>query len=166
MNSRRRPTKNGDDAAIVPLHAPQQPVMLVNERADGVRTLDGQRELKERSRIASPLIPFSYRGQREASMRKSRFFFAATAALTILSSAAIAQQAMTSGVVTKVDEPHGTIRIQYGQPGTVGGTSVDTSEDFKVKDGLLFNALQAGDKVQFSVDQADGAKTITKLEKQ
>jgi Cu/Ag efflux protein CusF len=99
-------------------------------------------------------------------MKKSRFFFAAAAALTILSSAAIAQQAMTSGVVTKVDEPHGTIRILYGQPGTVGGTSVDTSEDFKVKDGLLFNALQAGDKVQFSVDQADGAKTITKLEKQ
>ena len=41
----------------------------------------------------------------------------------------------------------------------------DLSEDFKVSDGLRFNALQPGDKVQFSVEQANGAKTITKLEK-
>jgi Cu/Ag efflux protein CusF len=98
-------------------------------------------------------------------MKKSMFFFAAAAALTVLSSAAFAQQAMTSGIVTKVDEPQGMIRIQYSQPGTVGGSSTDTSEDFKVADGLLFNALQPGDKVQFSVEQANGAKTITKLEK-
>ena len=98
-------------------------------------------------------------------MKKSMFFFAAAATLIVLSSAAFAQQAMTSGVVTKVDEPHGTIRIQYTEPGTVGGPSTDTSEEFKVSDGLLFNALQPGDKVQFSVEQANGAKTITKLEK-
>jgi Cu/Ag efflux protein CusF len=99
-------------------------------------------------------------------MKKSRFYVATIVALTILSSAATAQQAMTNGVVTKVDEPYGTIRIQYGQPGTVGGTSIDTSEDFKVNDGLLFNALRAGDKVKFSIEQVDGAKTLTKLEKQ
>jgi Cu/Ag efflux protein CusF len=98
-------------------------------------------------------------------MKKSMSFFAAAAALTVLSSAAFAQQAMTSGVVTKVDKLQETIRIQYTQPGTVGGTSADTSEDFKVQDGLLFNALQPGDKVQFSVEQANGVKTITKLEK-
>ena len=98
-------------------------------------------------------------------MKKSRFFLVTTVVLTVLSSAAVAQQTMTNGIVTKVDELQGTIRIQYGQPGTVGGPSSDTSEDFKVKDGLLFNALQAGDKVQFSAEQADGAKTITKLEK-
>jgi Cu/Ag efflux protein CusF len=97
-------------------------------------------------------------------MNKSKFFLA-TAVFIVLSSTAFAQQTMTSGTVTKVDEPNGTIRIQYGQPGTVGGTSADTSEDFKVKDGLLFNALQAGDKVQFSAEQAEGAKTITKIEK-
>jgi Cu/Ag efflux protein CusF len=98
-------------------------------------------------------------------MKKIRFIFAAAAVLTVLSSAAFAQQAMTSGVVTKVDEPQGTIRIQYGQPGTVGGPTTDTSEDFKVADGLLFNALQVGDKVQFSVEQANGVKTIARLEK-
>lgn len=58
-------------------------------------------------------------------MKKSMFFFAAAAALTVLSSAAFAQQPMTSGIVTKVDEPQGTIRIQYSQPGTVGGSSTD-----------------------------------------
>ena len=62
-------------------------------------------------------------------MKKSIFFFAAAAALTVLSSAAFAQQAMTSGIVTKVDETQGTIRIQYSQPGTVGGSSTDTSLD-------------------------------------
>jgi Cu/Ag efflux protein CusF len=98
-------------------------------------------------------------------MKKSMFFIAAAVALTVLSSVAFAQQAMTSGVVTKVDKSQGTIRIQYTQPGTVGGSSTDTSEDFKVSDGLLFNALQPGDKVQFLVEQANGAKTITKLEK-
>ena|ERR1700687_2574074 len=103
--------------------------------------------------------------QREALMTKSRFFLAATAAITIFSSAALAQQPMSNGMVTKVDEAQGTIRIQYAQPGTVGGSSTDTSEDFKVSDRLLFNAVQPGDKVQFSVDQVNGAKTITKLEK-
>jgi Cu/Ag efflux protein CusF len=98
-------------------------------------------------------------------MWKSKFFLAA-AVFIVLGSSAFAQQPMTSGTVTKVDEPQGTIRIQYGQPGTVGGTSADTSEDFKVKDGLLFNALQVGDKVQFSAEQSDGTKTITALKKQ
>jgi Cu/Ag efflux protein CusF len=96
-------------------------------------------------------------------MKKSNLFFAV--ALSVLSSAAFAQETMMSGVVTKVDEVQGTIRIQYGQSGTVGSTASDASEDFKVKDGLLFNALQPGDKVQFSVEQTNGAKTITKLEK-
>ena len=97
-------------------------------------------------------------------MNKSKFFLA-TAIFMVLSSTAFAQQPMMSGTVTKVDEPNGTVRIQYAQPGTVGVTSADTSEDFKVRDGLLFNALQAGDKVQFTIEQAEGAKTITKLEK-
>ena len=97
-------------------------------------------------------------------MKKSMFLIAAATSLTVLTSAAFAQQTMTNGVVTKVDEPHGTIRIQYDQPGTTGA-SADTSEDFKVNDGLLFNALKVGDKVQFSAEQATGGKTITKLEK-
>ena len=44
-------------------------------------------------------------------MKKSMFFFATAATLIVLSSASFAQQAMTSGVVTKVDKLQGTIRI-------------------------------------------------------
>jgi hypothetical protein len=35
-----------------------------------------------------------------------------------------------------------------------------------VQDGLLFNSVQAGDKVAFTVDEIGGVKTITKLQKQ
>jgi hypothetical protein len=38
--------------------------------------------------------------------------------------------------------------------------------DFKVQDGLMFNALQAADKVIFSANEMSGVKTITKIEKQ
>jgi len=36
----------------------------------------------------------------------------------------------------------------------------------KAQDGLLFNALQPGDKVTFTVSEVNGTKTITKLNKQ
>jgi len=35
-----------------------------------------------------------------------------------------------------------------------------------VKDGLLFNAVKAGDKVRITVDRVDGKMTITKLQKE
>jgi uncharacterized membrane-anchored protein len=72
---------------------------------------------------------------------------------------AIAQQAM-NGIVTKVDEPNGTIRIQYGQSGAVGGASSDTSEEFKVKDGLLFNALQIGDRFNSAWNRRMGRRRL------
>jgi Cu/Ag efflux protein CusF len=89
----------------------------------------------------------------------------AGAALLFVGSA-FAQEAVLSGIVTKVDKPQGTVRIQYGRPSATSGASSDTSEDFKVADGRLFNAIKAGDKVRFTVEQKDGAKTVTKLEKQ
>jgi hypothetical protein len=99
-------------------------------------------------------------------LKKGSLLLAAPAFLAVLSSAVVAQQAMTNGLVTKVDESKGTIRILYTQPGTVGGSSSDVSEDFKASDGLMANAPHPGDKVQFSVEQTEGAKTITRLERQ
>jgi Cu/Ag efflux protein CusF len=78
---------------------------------------------------------------------------------------ALTQEALMSGIVTKVDEPQGAVRIQYGKPGETSGASVDISEDFKVKDRVLFNSIRAGDRVWFSVEQTSGARTITKMEK-
>jgi Cu/Ag efflux protein CusF len=86
-------------------------------------------------------------------------------AIVVISSGALAQQALT-GSVTKVDEANGKIAIQQTQSGTVGTSTGGAAEEFKVQDGLLFNALQPGDKVVFTVTEAGGVKTITKLEKQ
>ena len=86
-------------------------------------------------------------------------------AIVAISSGALAQQALT-GSVTKVDEANGKIAIQQTQSGTVGTSTGGAAEEFKVQDGLLFNALQPGDKVVFTATEAGGVKTITKLEKQ
>lgn len=86
-------------------------------------------------------------------------------AIVIISSGALAQQSHT-GSVAKVDEANGKITIQQTQSGTVGTTTGGAAEDFKVQDGLLFNALQPGDKVVFTATEVGGVKTITKLEKQ
>jgi Cu/Ag efflux protein CusF len=86
-------------------------------------------------------------------------------AVVIISSGALAQQSLV-GSVTRIDEANGKITIQLTQSGTVGTTTGGAAEDFKVQDGLLFNALQAGDKVLFTATEVGGVKTITKLEKQ
>ena len=42
----------------------------------------------------------------------------------------------------------------------------DTTEDFKVQDGLLFNAVHNGDQVEITIESIDGAKTIVGLRKE
>ena len=98
-------------------------------------------------------------------MKIATIILAAAAAIVLVSSAASAQQAVT-GSITKIDEPKGTITIQQTQSGTVGATAGAAKDDFKVQDGLLFNAFQVGDKVVFTATETGGVKTITKLEKQ
>ncbi len=84
-------------------------------------------------------------------------------AVAFLGTAAFAQQNLT-GTVTKIDEQKGTVTIQQTQRGTVGGSGA--AQEYKAQDGLLFNALQPGDKVTFTVADVSGTKTITKLNKQ
>jgi len=92
-----------------------------------------------------------------------RLSHAIWASAVIISTPALAQQNLT-GTVAKVDEQKGTITIQQTQSGTVGGSGA--AQEFKAQDGLLFNALQPGDKVTFTVSEVNGTKTITKLNKQ
>jgi Cu/Ag efflux protein CusF len=89
----------------------------------------------------------------------------ATATIAFIGSSAMAQQALT-GSITKLDEANGKITIQQTQTGTVGANTGGAAEDFKVQDGLIFNAFQAGDKVVFTATDVGGVKTITKLQKQ
>jgi Cu/Ag efflux protein CusF len=84
--------------------------------------------------------------------------------LAVISSVALAQQALT-GTVTTVNRINGTIAIQQTPSGTVGASTGGATEQFKVQDGLL-NTLHAGDKVTYSFSETGGTKTITKLEKQ
>ena len=98
-------------------------------------------------------------------MKIAKIILAGTAALTIIGSAALAQQALT-GTVTKVDRINGTVAIRQTQSGTVGANTGGASEDFKAQDGLSLDAVHAGDKVTFTAPEAGGTKTITKLQKQ
>jgi Cu/Ag efflux protein CusF len=87
----------------------------------------------------------------------------ASAVISVISTAALAEEA--TGKVTKVDKQKGTISIQLTQGGTVGVGS-GAVQKFKAQDRLLFNELRPGDKVIFDVFQANGTKTITKLNKE
>jgi Cu/Ag efflux protein CusF len=101
----------------------------------------------------------------ETNMKIAKLILASAAAVAFISSAALAQQALT-GSITKVDAPNGKITIQQTQSGTVGANTGSATDEFKVQDGLLFNALQAGDKVVFTATDIGGVRTITKLQKQ
>jgi len=97
-------------------------------------------------------------------MRITKTIFASAVAIAIISSGALAQQALT-GSITKVDEASGKITIQQTQGGTVGSNTAGAADEYKVQDGLLFNAMQVGDKVVFTAAEVDGVRTITKLQK-
>jgi Cu/Ag efflux protein CusF len=106
---------------------------------------------------------------RETAMKTAtkiaRIMLAGTAALTIISSAALAQQALT-GTVTKVDRINGSVAIKQAQSGTVGANATGAAEEFKAQEGLSLDTLHAGDKVTFSVSETGGVKKITKFETQ
>jgi Cu/Ag efflux protein CusF len=98
-------------------------------------------------------------------MKIAKIILAGTAVLTIISSAALAQQALT-GTVTKVDRINRTVAIQQTQSGTIGANTGGAAEEFKAQDGLSLDTLHADDKVTFSASETGGIKTITKFQRQ
>ena len=98
-------------------------------------------------------------------MKIVKIVLAGTVVLTIAGSAALAQQALT-GVLTKIDRIHGVVAIQRTQSGTVGANNSGGAEEFKVQDGLALDDVHAGDRVSYSVTEAGGIKTVTKLGRQ
>ena len=89
---------------------------------------------------------------------------AGTAALTIIGSATLAQEALT-GTLTKVDRINGIVAIQQTQGGTVGANTGAAAEEFRAQEGLSLDSLHAGDTITFSATEKGGIKTITKLQK-
>ena len=61
------------------------------------------------------------------------------------------------GVVASVDESSDTIKIRR---------ALDTTDELKVQDGLLFSAVRYGDQVEVTVESIDGARTIVALKKE
>jgi hypothetical protein len=63
-------------------------------------------------------------------------------------------QEMLHGMITAVDESNDRITVRLAS-GAVA--------DFKVQDGLIFNAVRYGDHVEITVENIEGAKTIVGL---
>ena len=97
-------------------------------------------------------------------MKIAGMIMAATVALSIAATSAVAQQTR-SGMVTRIDRISGTISIKDIPDGTVGANTGAATEEFKVQDGARLNVLHAGDRVTFAVSESTGTKTITKIEK-
>jgi len=83
----------------------------------------------------------------------------------LISSAALAQQAHT-GVITEINRLNNTMAIRPVQNGTVGANTGAASEAFKIQSGISLDSLHAGDRVSYSASGSDGAKTITKIQRQ
>jgi len=97
-------------------------------------------------------------------MKSSPAMIFGAAATVMLSFAALAEESNT-GTIARVDEAKGTIAISQVE-GTTGSSNGAATQEYKVQDGLLFNAVREGDKVSFTIENKDGNKTITKLQKQ
>jgi protein-tyrosine-phosphatase len=78
---------------------------------------------------------------------------------TLVSTAPVTES--LRGVVASVDERNDIISVRLQSP-----SKGETTEDFKVQDGLIFNAVRFGDSVAFTVETINGMKTITRLTKE
>lgn len=109
-------------------------------------------------------------------MKMAKIVLASCAALTLVGSAASAQQNTAqqttaqqatsgTGMVTVIDRLNDTVAIRPVQDGTVGANAGTAPIEFKVK-GASLEDVHAGDRVKWSATETDGIKTITKIEKQ
>jgi protein-tyrosine-phosphatase len=64
------------------------------------------------------------------------------------------------GVIASVDERNDTISVRLQSSPT------GAAQDFKVQDGLVFDAVRFGDKVAFTAETLKGTRTITRLTKE
>jgi Cu/Ag efflux protein CusF len=98
-------------------------------------------------------------------MKIAKIILAGTVVLTLIGSAALAQQALT-GTVTAIDRINRSVAIRQTQSGTVGANTGGAAEEFKVQNGLSLDDLHAGDRVSFSASETGGVKTVTKFQAQ
>jgi Cu/Ag efflux protein CusF len=66
-------------------------------------------------------------------------------------SARTRRQEALKGVATIVDEQNDRISVRL---------TSDVIADFKVQDGLIFDSVRSGDRVEITVETIDGTKTV------
>ena len=98
-------------------------------------------------------------------MKHTRLVVAATAILTMLGSAALAEDEL-KGQVTQVNRLNNTVAIRPIQEGTVGANTAGSEQQFKVKDGVSLEDLHAGNRITYSVTDNGGTRTVTKFKVQ
>jgi Cu/Ag efflux protein CusF len=74
---------------------------------------------------------------------------------------ATADAAMGDGLVKKVDKSKGTVTLAHG---ALPNGMPPMTMAYKVKDAAWLDKLQAGQKVRFATDPADGGMTVTRFE--
>jgi Cu/Ag efflux protein CusF len=72
------------------------------------------------------------------------------------SSAALGQ-AVQEGQILAMNERGGTVTLKLKDGST---------KEYRLRDGLVFNAVQVGDSVRFTTDQENGQAVVSKVEKQ
>jgi len=71
-------------------------------------------------------------------------------------------QAMTSGVVKKVDKDAGKVTIRHGPIENLGMPQMTMI--FRVKDPVMLDRLKEGDEIHFIADKVNGAFTVMQFE--
>jgi Cu/Ag efflux protein CusF len=98
-------------------------------------------------------------------MTIAKIILASAAAITI-GSASLAQSAQTTGRILKIDATNGKITLEHKQAGTVGAAAAkDIVDEYKIGNGLPFNAFRAGDQVIYTEQQVGGVWTVTQMQK-
>ena len=87
----------------------------------------------------------------------------ALAGALVLNAAAWAQ-ALTNGVVRKVDASANKITIKHG-PMKKFDMEDGMTMVYAVKDPALLKSVKAGDKIKFDAEHANGQYIVTKIEK-
>src|ERR1700723_2977239 len=103
--------------------------------------------------------------ERGNAMKIARIVSVGAAALFVLSSGALAQQART-GTITGINRLTNTIAIRQAQDGTVGANTSGGAEEFKIGSGIRGEGPRGGTRVSFTAPGPDGAKTITRVDRQ
>jgi Cu/Ag efflux protein CusF len=99
-------------------------------------------------------------------MKSSHAIILGTAAAAMFSLGALAQESR-SGTISRIDPTKGTIAVTESQSGTTGSSStMSAAQEYKLQDPLVVNSIKDGDRISFTVEEKDGVKTITKLQKQ